>query len=181
VSNVAVIEKQRGEVSPVGWQPEPNMSFEEWREAGLQLGQIARATQWWIGDWLNYGATTYGEKYVQAIEETGYDIQSLMNMAYVAGQFEISRRRENLSWSHHCDLAGMEPDEQEDLLDRAEQEGLSTRQLRVAAKGNGRAPAKEPPLKVTLTFEQSFSNRQLQRQTVETLREQAEALGFTER
>jgi hypothetical protein len=57
-------------------------------------------------------------------------VQSLMNMAYVASRFEVSRRRPGLSFSHHAELAGLAPEDQELWLDRAEAGGLSVRKLR---------------------------------------------------
>jgi hypothetical protein len=62
---------------------------------------------------------------------TGYDAQSLMNMAYVASRFEPDRRRPGLSFSHHAELAGLPPEDQELWLDRAEAGGLSVRALRI--------------------------------------------------
>jgi hypothetical protein len=62
---------------------------------------------------------------------TGYDVQSLMNMSYVASRFEPSRRRPGLSFSHHAELAGLAPEDQELWLDRAEAGGLSVRALRI--------------------------------------------------
>jgi hypothetical protein len=54
-----------------------------------------------------------------------------MNMVYVASRFEISRRRENLSWSHHAALAALEPTQQDHWLDLAEENRLSVRCLRI--------------------------------------------------
>jgi hypothetical protein len=51
-------------------------------------------------------------------------------MAYVASRFEPSRRRPGLSFSHHAELAGLAPEDQELWLDRAEAGGLSVRALR---------------------------------------------------
>ena len=89
----------------VSWRPPRDIDFEEWARHGHRLGAAGRGASWWIGDWLNYGEATYGEHYARAAEITGYEVQSLMNMAYVASHFEISRRRERVSWSHHAELA----------------------------------------------------------------------------
>ena len=56
-----------------------------------------------------------------------------MNMVYVATRFEAERRRERLSWSHHAELAALEPDDQEQWLTRAEEQRLSVRDLRARA------------------------------------------------
>ncbi|HEY8501219.1 MAG TPA: hypothetical protein VIL21_00905, partial [Solirubrobacterales bacterium] len=57
--------------------------------------------------------------------------QTLMNMVYVASKFGISRRRENLSWSHHETVASLEEGEQEYWLERATEHRLSVADLRV--------------------------------------------------
>ena len=53
-----------------------------------------------------------------------------MNMAYVAGRFDVARRRPGLSFSHHAEVASLPPEEQEIWLDRAEVGGLSVRAVR---------------------------------------------------
>jgi hypothetical protein len=118
------------ELEPVGWSARGELGYEEWLRQGSRLGVTGRNAAWWIGDWLRYGTARYGTKYTVAARVTGYDPQTLMNMVYVATRFEISRRRENLSWSHHGELAALEVAEQERWLDRATGERLSVRDLR---------------------------------------------------
>lgn len=123
--------RQRSSLSRVGWLPKGQMAYGEWEEQGRWLGSIGRCSQWWIGDWVRFGTTAYGEKYMRASELTGYDQHSLRNIAYVASRFpELSRRRDNLSFSHHAELAPLEPREQERWLMRAERERLSVSALR---------------------------------------------------
>jgi hypothetical protein len=120
----------RTALSDVSWRAAENLSFAEWLEHGRRLGLMGRSAGWWIGDWLNYGNHAFGERYVRASRITGYDAQTLMNMAYVASRFDRSRRRGKLSWSHHAEIAAMEPEEQEHWLERAETDRLSVRCLR---------------------------------------------------
>jgi hypothetical protein len=108
------------------------------------MGSIGRGSAWWIGDWVNYGNAAFGEKYSRASRITGYDTQSLMNMAYVASRFDFSRRRENLSWSHHAEVAALSPAEQELWLDRASRGGLSVRRLRDALRRTGARDQRSP-------------------------------------
>lgn len=117
-------------VSPVAWKPQQGLEFAEWLHQGKRLGSIGRGVAWWIGDWVSYGNAKFGEKYSRAARVTGYDVQSLMNMAYVASRFEFSRRKETLSWSHHAELAALEPDEQDRWLVFADERHLSVRGLR---------------------------------------------------
>jgi hypothetical protein len=118
-------------LTPTSWAAGRELAVTEWVEQGRCLGAIGRASAWWIGDWVRYGSTRYGDKYGAASRVTGYDVQSLMNMAYVASRFEGERRRPGLSFSHHAELAGLPPEDQELWLDRAEAGGLSVRALRV--------------------------------------------------
>jgi hypothetical protein len=122
--------RERGSLNPVGWLPEAELDQRTWARAGRRMSVIDRASQWWIGDWLRYGTQRWGEKYTQAAKITGYDVPSLRNMAWIASEFEISRRRDTLTWSHHSAVAALEPEEQERWLDRASDERLSVADLR---------------------------------------------------
>lgn len=112
-------------------------TFEEWQECGEQLHYIESSIQWWIGDWLNYGEQRWGEMYTQALNETDYAERTLHNLKYVTSKVDSSRRREDLSFSHHSEVAALPPAEQDEWLDKAKKDHLSTRQLRDAIKRNG--------------------------------------------
>jgi hypothetical protein len=194
VSEALQLDRQ---LSAVAWRPRGEMSFEQWRETGKRLGLLGRASQWWIGDWINFGASTYGDRWQETANVTGYDTGTLMNMARVAGRIEYSRRREQLDWSHHEAVAGLSEEEQDDWLAQAAEHGWSVKTLRSAIKrsragklepsksGGGlepsaAAPAGEPgpaPLMVTMRFGYR-GERELLPEKLERLREQAEALGF---
>ncbi len=119
------------ELTRVGWAPSADIGLDEWSAVGRRFGEIGRCSQWWLGDWIHYGNARFGERYSRAVKLTGYDAQSLMNMVYVASRFEIYRRRENLSWSHHAALAALDVAEQEYWLSRASADKLSVADLRV--------------------------------------------------
>ena len=72
-----------------------DFTYDEWAVLGGSLQTVAKAWQWWIGDWLQYGEQKYGEKYAAAIEVTGHEYQALANAAWVAGQVQFSSREEN--------------------------------------------------------------------------------------
>jgi hypothetical protein len=128
-------------VNSVAWTPCGDIDFAEWARTGQRLGAMGRCGQWGLGDWLRYGNAKFGEKYARAAKITKYDIQTLMNMVYVAGKFEFSRRRENLSWSHHETVACLAPDEQDRWLDTASLEKLSISDLRQELR-RSRRPSK---------------------------------------
>jgi hypothetical protein len=118
-------------ITAVAWIAARDLDLAEWSRAGQRLGVMNRCSPWWLGDWIRYGNAKFGEKYSRAAKITGYDAQTLMNMVYVASRFEISRRRENLSWSHHEVVAALRRDQQEYWLDRATAECLTRADLRL--------------------------------------------------
>ena len=117
-------------LTTTAWSPFAELAVADWVRQGRWLGAIGRGSGWWIGDWLRYGNSRYGDRYGAAARVTGYDQHSLRNMTYVAGRFEVARRRAALSFSHHAELAALSAAEQELWLDRAESEALSLRSLR---------------------------------------------------
>jgi hypothetical protein len=127
------------ELTQVGWSPSKDIGLAEWSAVGRRFGEIGRCSQWWLGDWIHYGNARFGERYTRAVKLTGYDAQSLMNMVYVASRFEISRRRENLSWSHHAALAALDIDSQEYWLSRAGSDKMSVADLRTELRGKRQA------------------------------------------
>lgn len=124
-----------GEVTPTAWAPARDLTYQEWEAAGRTLQQIGRAWQWWVGDWLTYGEARYGEKYAQAVDVTGLGYQALADAAWVAAAVQPSLRNENLSWSHHRAVAGLDEDEQRDWLAWAERKTASVQRLRREVRG----------------------------------------------
>jgi hypothetical protein len=131
-------------MTPTSWTPTADLELPAWAEAGRRLGAIGRGVGWWIGDWLRYGNRRFGERYARAKRITGYDVQTLMNMTYVASRFESSRRRGSLSFSHHAELAALDQPAQERWLDRAEAERLSVRCLREELRRERRELERDP-------------------------------------
>ena len=109
-------------------------TFEEWQNCGEFLKRAEKSVQFWIGNWLNYGEKKYGEMYTQAIDETDYEEKTLRNAKWVSSKVELSRRRDNLTFSHHAEVAQLSPQEQEFWLDKAADENLSVRDLRQAIR-----------------------------------------------
>lgn len=114
----------------VGLQLSDSMTFEEWETVGSTLRDMERSVQWWIGDWVRFGERKWGEKYAQAIEVTGKDYGTIRNATYVAERFDLSRRRDNLTFAHHQEVAPLAPSVQDALLDRAEAGDWSRERLR---------------------------------------------------
>lgn len=126
----------RGTRPTVVWRPKRELARHEWLVVGRRLGGISRCNQWWLGDWVRYGTEKWGEKYTQAAKITGYDPRSLANMASIAAAFDTSRRRDDLTWSHHVAVAALPEEEQESWLDRATAENLSVADLRTELRAS---------------------------------------------
>lgn len=126
---------KRFELHPTGLKIQPGIKLDEWEKIGGQVVGLHSATSWALGDWLFYGEWEYGSSYEAAAAATGLAVQTLTDLKHVAGRFEFSRRRENLSLSHHREVAPLPLDEQDDWLDQAEEGGWSREQLRNAIAG----------------------------------------------
>jgi hypothetical protein len=118
------------DLSKIGLVVHGEPTFETWEELGGFLNKAEGAVHWWLGDWANYGEHRWGEMYTQAIEATGFAEQTIMNDKWVAGALEFSRRRENLPWSHHSEVAALPLAQQDELLAKAEKEGWSQSRMR---------------------------------------------------
>lgn len=108
------VQDTRVQISPVGLVLHGEVSFDEWRQLGPNLAMLERSMRWSIADWINYGEVRYGEKYAQALSETGLEYGYLANLSWLARSVPISRRREELGLSHHAVVAPL-PDDQQDL------------------------------------------------------------------
>ena len=51
----------------VGLRLPARLSFERWQALGRQIGSVATASSWWLGDWVLFGEDHYGRRYRTAI------------------------------------------------------------------------------------------------------------------
>lgn len=129
-----------GEVTESGLELPRGLPLGTWQEIGKTLARVDRAYRWWVGDWLNYGEAEYGDQYAEAVATTGLANGDLRNCKWVAEEIDLSRRRDKLSWSHHYEVAGLEPEDQDCWLDRAETQGWTRKELRAWLKGSKPKP-----------------------------------------
>lgn len=128
-----------GKLTETGYQLPEGLSIGKWLEIGETLRRMEKSVLWWLGDWWNYGDRRYGEMAAQsskdAVEDTtGYAFQTVKDAGWVAAQMELSRRRDNLAWSYHREVAALEPIDQDALLDLAITRGWKRADLREEAK-----------------------------------------------
>jgi hypothetical protein len=119
-----------GRTTSSALQLREGIRFEEWATLGTQIERISSASAWWMGDWLLYGEHAYGARYQSALAYTRLGYQTLRNYAWVARCFEVSRRRDSLSFGHHAELAAFPEPDQEIWLRRAERLSWTRSQLR---------------------------------------------------
>jgi len=121
-----------GQWLPFGWVAPDGMTYNEWSGCASGLGIMISATHMWVGDWLNEGERRYGEKYAQAMDDTGLPYDTLARDAYVTRRvpfwlrLQIYEETERLlSFSHYQAVAP--------LATEAER----AHWLTLAARGNG--------------------------------------------
>ena len=118
-------------------------TFEEWNEATDWAQQVEKSSPFWIGDLFAYGERVFGEKYAQAMDATHSSYGTLANAAYVARQVDFSRRRENLPFAIHQEVAPLPAADQEMWLQKASDQHLTREELRVQIR-QAKATADHP-------------------------------------
>lgn len=126
----AVALRQGGIFDEIGLNSDVELSYEEWESLGFYFSRLRQAMQWAIGDWLNYGETVFGDKFEQAVHETGYTLTTVQEYARVAANVARPRRLGDLTWSHHQVVAALTAAQQRKLLARARRDDLSVEALR---------------------------------------------------
>jgi len=116
------------------------MTFKEWEDEIKAVTRDRWQTAWKLGALLNYGEREYGEMYAQALDHTHYEYSTVRKFKYVEARFPKGRRRNNLSWSHHAEVASLPPKEADKLLDSAEKFHWSRADLRAHLPGKDKAP-----------------------------------------
>lgn len=126
-----------GELTGTGWQLPPTITREQWISAGAALSKIEQSKQWWQGDWWN--SCQWGDGR-DACEEIGVEYQTAQDCGMVCRSFEFSRRRENLTFTHHREVCAIEdPATRDRFLDwcletNGSGKPRSTRELREAIR-----------------------------------------------
>lgn len=117
---------------------------EEWGELGRMLKGLNQSLQWIIGDWVNYGEKQWRETYEHIADETGLDVKTIYDYAYVARSVHFSVRTETLSFGHHKLIAGFDRKMQRQWLDYAVDKKLSVSAMRQQIRAQLPAVVNEP-------------------------------------
>jgi len=104
-------------LSRTGWDLPANMTEADWKRAGQLLMEVNQARQWWLGDWWN--ACKWGDDRRKEIcKQIGVEYPTAKNAGWVSRKFEMSRRRDNLTFTHHHEAASIsDPAIQDQFLD----------------------------------------------------------------
>ncbi|MFJ4851597.1 MULTISPECIES: LmbU family transcriptional regulator [unclassified Streptomyces] len=126
---------------PTALQLPRDLPLAAWLRLGGQLQSAADSSSWWLGDWLVHGSVSYPNRYREAMRSTALDYQTLRNYAWVARKFPPSRRRQELSFQHHQEVAALPPEQQDLWLDRSAEHRWPKAELRrrLRAEAPGRA------------------------------------------
>lgn len=110
-------------------------TFDQWVEMGRELAEGQKVINWWIGDWWIAGERKYGEAKAAsvAMEIFGKEYDTVRKCGWVSANFESVRRRTDLPFSAHEEVVTLPPKEQDRIFEKARQNGLSTREIRVEA------------------------------------------------
>ena len=98
------------ECQPIGMVASETLTISQWEEAGYALGAVNARLNWYIGDWLRAcKGEIWGYGDLEDIcKKFDLNYQSAMNAKSVCDSFEFSRRRENLTFSHHQEVQARE-------------------------------------------------------------------------
>lgn len=122
-----------------GLEFKPDTPIEVWGSLTERLIVAHRKLEFAIADCLNFGEQAYGEDSAQWIEELGLGKRTLQNIARIGRLVPPSRRRATVSFSHHAEVASLPAPEQEEMLDLAEEQGLTRYELRDAVREHKRS------------------------------------------
>lgn len=113
-----------------------SMALEEWRQLGQSLRQVEGSVQFWIGDWARFGDKkgftgkyTDPKVYEELEDITGLKHDTIKQYKWVA-ESTSSNRLDDLSFTHHMEVAKLPDEKQQFFLNKASEEKLSVRELR---------------------------------------------------
>ena len=120
-----------GWLSSTALEIDRELPFDKFEALGVLLGKVGTAVRFWIGDFLLYGERLYGEAGAQASEALNLSPEGRQDCLRVALAFPPAKRSRHLSFGHHRTLAArwLEPFQRYELLDRAEREAWTVREL----------------------------------------------------
>lgn len=117
---------------------------EEWEIFGDTLVRFHTSYQWLVGDFLIYGEDHHYGRVREFGDRLGVKGATVSNWKSVCRAIEPSRRREELTFTHHTEVAGLPTEMQERWLEKAYNNGklYSVKRLRREINGDEERSAK---------------------------------------
>lgn len=113
-----------------GLEVHKTATLDDFEQVGNILEPFADSLRWLIGDWLVLGERTFKKTTEELAARFKKAKGTIYNWTSVCKQVDISRRREELDFTFHVEVAALSPSEQTRFLKKAVDEKWSTRQLR---------------------------------------------------
>ena len=124
--DIALIGRIPGTIMSAGWAPPIDLTETDWRRFGAELSRAERRISWCIGDWWRAYKPAWGDRGKVATSEEWKDAglpeyATCRNTGAVCEAFDFARRRANLDFKHHAEVAALPPAEADALLHWAEE------------------------------------------------------------
>lgn len=119
--------------TPTGLIFREDTPFDVWGPLTARLIMAHKRLEFALADAINFGHG-YGERYAAWVHESGLPKEALHIIAYVGRQIEPLRRRKDISFSHHREVAPLPPKMQDAVLDLAAEKGWTHKEVRDAAR-----------------------------------------------
>lgn len=134
-------------VTEIGLVFRKNPNLQEWLAMGENLALYHHSIPWLVGDWLNHGEKReWGEQYTQALDQTKFSLSTLKIYKHVCARFPMEKRVEQLTFSHHSEVAPCDDEDAKEWLAKAVEHGWSVGQLRRAMNGESEEQVDDNPV-----------------------------------
>lgn len=122
-------------LTPTGLLLSEDLTEEEWDGLVTTLQTSQQALGWAIGDLWAFGEQRNYGKAADFAGRLGISTSTLKTYGSVARSIPASSRLADLSFSHHQEVAGLDPEKRDAILAQAAAEGLGKADVRRLAKG----------------------------------------------
>lgn len=122
-------------IDPLGLNVPDNEILEASDIAALldRADSLKSSASWAIGDIVVYARKSQNDDWINLLSNR-VNIRTLNNYASIAGKFSRARRHANLSFRHHDAVKALDETAQDEWLDKAERQEMSSDELRQAIK-----------------------------------------------
>lgn len=120
------------------------VTLDEWRDQFRQLATGTRKLIWYLGDLAAYGLSQWPQAVREFIRNSEFEAGTIHTASWVCKQIPPERRRADLCYSVHIEVAALTPNEQDKWLDyyaeQKKQGSYSIAQLRADIRQSAAIP-----------------------------------------